>query len=82
MGYHVVIRTLFTHLDGKGAFAGDSLLSDRDITPILAFTANAFDEDKHACEEAGMNDFVTKPVEPDALYACVLKWLPHGTANA
>ena len=47
-------------------------------TPIIAMTANAFAEDKVRCLEAGMNDFVTKPVLPTALYETILRWLAPG----
>jgi CheY-like chemotaxis protein len=44
-------------------------------TPIIAMTANAFAEDKAQCFEAGMNDFLGKPFNPEDLFGVLLKWL-------
>jgi CheY-like chemotaxis protein len=43
--------------------------------PIVAMTANAFEEDRRACEAVGMSDFVAKPVNPGLLFSTLLKWL-------
>jgi len=46
------------------------------VLPIIAMTANAFNEDRVQCLNAGMNDHVGKPVDPAHLYDTLLRWLP------
>ena len=62
-------------MGGVAATRAIRQLPGKGTMPILAMTANAFEEDRQACIEAGMNDHIGKPVDPDVLYATLLKWL-------
>lgn len=70
------------NVDGLGATVAIRQMPHGQHIPIIAMTANAFSEDRQRCMQAGMNDFLTKPVDPDRLFTTLLKWLEPGTAEA
>jgi two-component system sensor histidine kinase/response regulator len=49
--------------------------------PIVAMTANAMQRDRERCLNAGMNDFVTKPIDPDDLCKVLLRWIKPRAAG-
>ena len=71
----VMMDILMPELDGCAATTHIRQLPGYGQTPILAMTANAFDEDREACMVAGMNDHIGKPVNPEVLYMTLYKWL-------
>lgn len=48
--------------------------------PIIAMTASAMQQDKNICYSVGMNDFISKPIDPDFLIDVLSRWLPRGGA--
>ena len=62
-------------LDGMSATRAIRSRQGTSRTPILAMTANAFDEDRERCLAAGMDDHLGKPLEPDDFLKKILYWL-------
>jgi PAS domain S-box-containing protein len=59
-----------------------ALPGKRGRVPIVAMTANAFDEDRRRCLEAGMDGYLSKPIERRALFEALLEWIDTGPARA
>jgi CheY-like chemotaxis protein len=71
--YRLILMDMqMPQMDGLEATRRIRALPAHAHTPILAMTANAFNEDREHCLEAGMTDFMTKPVLPETLYSMVL----------
>ena len=67
--------------DANDSTSPFSLLPSRSRVPIIALTANALSGDRESCLEAGMDDFLSKPVGIQELQAMLHKWLPQPKEN-
>ena len=65
-------------MDGIEATQRIRQIPDRARLPIIAMTANARAEERSRCLAAGMNDFISKPVDPELLFVTLLGWLDKG----
>ena len=72
----VLMDCQMPEMDGLAATAYIRTHLDPDHTiPIVALTANALSEDRSRCLEAGMNDFLAKPVSPAQLESMIQQWM-------
>ena len=81
--YALILMDLqMPNLNGFDAMREIRAIPGRGHIPILAMTANTFDEDRQRCLEAGMNAHIGKPVDPEILFDALLKWLPRAESPA
>ncbi|HSV34922.1 MAG TPA: response regulator [Ramlibacter sp.] len=62
-------------MDGVTATREIRKLDRLEHLPIVAMTANAMEQDRRKCMEAGMNDFLVKPIDPEDMWTVLLRWL-------
>ena len=67
-------------LEATRAIRAEEKAGDIARTPIIGVTAHALKGDRERCIEAGMDDYLTKPISPDRLARKLAEWLPPAQA--
>ena len=80
----VLMDIRMPRLDGLGAARQIRALDRPDACaiPILAMTANAFEEDVQATIQAGMQEHLSKPIDPARLYSALIQFVIYGNEQA
>jgi CheY-like chemotaxis protein len=81
-GFDLVLMDV--RMPGLSGVDAARALRERGVkTPVVALTANAFEDDRRTCLAAGMDDFLVKPLSPEALRRALTRWTgPGWTAGA
>jgi two-component system sensor histidine kinase/response regulator len=75
-GYSLVLMDLeMPQLDGHEATIELRKDARFDAVPVIAMTAHALSEIRERCLREGMQDYITKPVDPEKLYSTLARWL-------
>jgi len=77
----VLMDIQMPEMDGIEATRRIRQIPDREPLSIIAMTANALAEESSRCLATGMNDFISKPVEPELLFVTLLGWLDKGSVT-
>jgi len=78
----ILMDVQMPEMDGITATQKIRRLKSGGQVPIVAMTANVMQQDRQACLDAGMNDFVPKPITPSFLWAALKRWLPVRPARS
>ncbi len=82
--YSIVLMDVhMPDMDGLAATSAIRKLYDKNHQiPVIALTADARVEDRQRCLEAGMNDYISKPIKSDDLLAMVARWIQESEGQA
>ena len=79
MDVHMPVMDGYTATERIRQWEATQAVQGRRRIPIIALTADAFEEDRQRCFAAGMDDFLTKPVALEILKSALAKWLAHSS---